>query len=114
MRTLLLTFLLILSVIATGGLSQSRAQQPAGKELTKLREEFLKATIEYRASLEQLRASYQKNVQRAQQRLVEAKELRARNLFQDSDIDAAVRTLGEANEKVKEGALVLVYYLGNA
>ena len=101
MLRLLLTFLLILSDSAPAELSKTGAQQPRGKEVTKLREELIKSTIEYRASLQKLLVSYQKNVQRAQQRLTETKKLRVKNLLEDRDVDSAVRALADANENVK-------------
>lgn len=102
MRTLLLTFLLILSVIAATNPSKIRAQQPRGKEVTKLREEFIKATIDYRASLKKLLESYRLNVQRAEQRLAQTRDLYAQKLVEERDVDASRRALAEANDKVRE------------
>jgi hypothetical protein len=71
-------------------------------ELAKLREEFVKATNDYRVSLEKLRASYAKNVVTAEGRLVQAKELFAQGLISKNDVAAAELALAQARDKVSE------------
>lgn len=71
-------------------------------ELTKLREEFIKATNDYRASLEKLRASYGKNVATAETKLAQSKELFAQGLISRNDVLAAERAFAEARDKVTE------------
>jgi hypothetical protein len=102
MGNLLLMFILTLAFIASSNPQGTWAQKPSGKELARLTEEYIKATIEYRASLEKLRASYQRDVSRAEQELIRAKELYAKNLIGATDVDASVRALAATNEKIKE------------
>lgn len=71
-------------------------------ELSKLRDEFIRATKDYKASLEKLLASYEKSVSRAETRLNQTKELFAQGLVPKNDVAASERTLAEANDKVAE------------
>ncbi len=71
-------------------------------ELSRLREEFIKATKEYKASLEKLLASYEKNVAKAETRLHQSQELFAQGLISKNDVAVSERTLAEANDKVAE------------
>jgi hypothetical protein len=113
--SLLLTFLL-LTLPAFGGQRKSSAPKPKGKlssrskavraepvdELTKLREEFVKATNDYRATLEKLRASYEKGLPKAEERLNQSKELFAQGLLSRKDLEASERALAEIKDKVSE------------
>lgn len=71
-------------------------------ELAKLREEFVNATREYKASLEKLLASYEKSVAKAEVRLNQSRELFAQGLISRNDVAVSERTLAEANDKVTE------------
>ena len=71
-------------------------------ELARLREDFVKATNEYKASLQKLRASYEKNVGPAENRLKQSQELFAQGLLSKKDVEASERAVAEANEKVNE------------
>jgi ribosome-binding protein aMBF1 (putative translation factor) len=75
--------------------------KPADK-LARLRDEFIKATKDYKASLENLLASYEKNVAKAETRLSQSRELLAQGLISKNDVEASERTLAEANDKVAE------------
>jgi F0F1-type ATP synthase membrane subunit b/b' len=70
--------------------------------LARLREEFVKATNEYKANLEKLRASYEKSVRKAEERLIQSKELFAQGLISRNDVDAGERAVAEAKGKVTE------------
>jgi hypothetical protein len=74
-------------------------------DLARLREEFIKATKEYKDSLEKLLASYQKNVALAETRLSQSRELSAQGLISKNDVAASERTLADANDKVTETKL---------
>lgn len=74
-------------------------------ELSRLREEFIKATKEYKGSLEKLLASYEKNVATAETRLTQSRELFAQGLISKNDVAASERTLADANDKVTETKL---------
>jgi hypothetical protein len=71
-------------------------------ELTKLREEFIKATNDYKANLEKLRASYEKTVTKAEERLVQSKDLFAQGLISKKDVEAGELAVAQANDKVNE------------
>ena len=69
-------------------------------ELTKLREDFIKATNEYKASLETLRASYEKSVRKAEDRATQTKGLFAQGLVSKNEFEASERAVAEAKDKV--------------
>ena len=99
-------------------LAQEPAQKPAQKkasatkqkttrtkpvnELARLREEFIKATNDYKANLEKLRVSYEKSVLKAEERLAQSKELFATGLISKKDLEAGERAVAEAKEKITE------------
>jgi hypothetical protein len=74
-------------------------------ELARLRNEFIKATNDYKASLEKLLASYEKNVAKAETRLNQSRELFAQGLISKNDVAAGERALAESNDKVTETKL---------
>src|SRR4030095_5865464 len=53
------------------------APTPANTELARLREDYVKASNDYKASLEKLLASYENNVSRAEEKLAVSKPLLA-------------------------------------
>lgn len=71
-------------------------------ELAKLREEFIKATKEYKGHLEKLRASYEKDVRSAEDRFNKAKEVFQLGLISKKDFEASERGVAEAKDKVTE------------
>jgi hypothetical protein len=71
-------------------------------ELTKLREQFVTATNEYKASLEKLRATYEKNVVKAEERLAQSEALFAQGLISKNQLDAEQRAVAEAKDKIAE------------
>jgi hypothetical protein len=71
-------------------------------ELPRLREEFIKATSEYKASLEKLRASYEKSVNRAEAELAKSRELLAAGLISRKAVEAGEAQVAEAKAKVAE------------
>lgn len=71
-------------------------------ELTRLREEFIKATNEYKASLEKLRASYEKSLGKAEDHLSKSKELFDAGLISKSAVEASEAAVAQAKEKVVE------------
>lgn len=77
-------------------------QTKPASELDKLREEFIKATKDYKASLEKLLASYEKSAAKAQTRLDQSKALFAQGLISKNDLVASERALAGANDKVAE------------
>ena len=71
-------------------------------ELTRLREEFIKATTEYKASLEKLRESYQKTLRKAEDELTRSRELFAAGLISKKAVEAGEAEVAKANDKVAE------------
>src|SRR6266446_6948651 len=104
--------LIVIALFALGALPMvaqkkktSKAKPAPAKqidELTSVREEFIKATNDYKASLEKLLASYEKNTAKAETRLSQTRELFAQGLVSKNDVEASERTLAEANDKVAE------------
>jgi hypothetical protein len=78
------------------------AQTKPVDELARLREEFIKATNDYKASLEKLRASYEKSVVKAEAELVKTKELFAAGLVSRKDVEAGEAVAADKKSKVSE------------
>src|SRR3979490_9455 len=104
--------LLISAAVAGGAYAQKKssakpssakpkASQPQPEsEITKLRDLYIKATKEYKASLEKLLALYQASVQKAQARLDQSKKLLADGLISQRDLEQGDRALADAKLKV--------------
>jgi len=82
------------------GVPQKPATPPA--ELTKLRDEFVKATNDYKASLAKLLTIYEGNVSRAEQRLEAAKRSVAEGNGTATTITLAEESLKSEFQKVEE------------
>jgi hypothetical protein len=105
---------LVATVLAvSGAYAQKRApKKPAAKpktvqaqddsELSKLRDSYIKATREYKASLEKLLALYQASARKAEERVSQTKKLFAEGLISRRDVEQADRALADANLKVTE------------
>jgi hypothetical protein len=78
------------------------SQKQPVNELTKLREEFIKATNDYKASLEKLRASYEKSVAKAEVELAKSRELFAAGLISKNAFAAAETEVADTKRKVAE------------
>jgi hypothetical protein len=109
----LLSFLLLLLPGATSAQKPLAAKKkPAAKaktnqirpvdELTKLREEFINATKDYKVHLEKLRSSYEKDVRLAEDRFNREKEVFNEGLISKRDFEASERAVTEAKNKVAE------------
>jgi len=71
-------------------------------ELSKLRDEFIKATNEYQALLKKQLPGLEKNVARAQDQLTKSSQLFAEGLISRKDLEASELALGQAKDKVTE------------
>ena len=71
-------------------------------ELTRLREEFIKATNDYKANLAKLRESYQENVRKAEAELAKSQELFAAGLISRKAVEAGEAEVAQAQDKVAE------------
>jgi hypothetical protein len=76
-------------------------------ELARLREELVQSTKEYKASLEQLVALYEKEVKKADERVTKTKELYAEGLVSKRELEREEEVAASARAKVKsvEGQL---------
>lgn len=79
--------------------SKSIQTQPGG-ELTKLRNDYIKATKEYKGSLEKLLALYQNAVRKTEQRLEQSKKLFAEGLISRRELEQTESALTDARLKV--------------
>ena len=101
--------LMLLLLLAAGGVSAQRKpkKKPAPKpepqtELTKLREEYIKATNEVKANLEQLLKRYEDNVTKAEEKVTVSKKLLADGLIARAQAEESERLLALAKQKVAE------------
>src|ERR1041385_9576213 len=76
------------------------AQPPS--ELEKLREEYIKATNEYKASLGKLLPFYENDVKRAEDKVEQSKKLLAEGLIPKSQLEENERALVAAKQKLAE------------
>ncbi len=79
------------------------AQESPVDELTASRNEFVKATKDYKASLEQLVAFYEADARQAGERLSTLKQLHAEGLLSKRDLEAGEQSLVAAQAKLSEG-----------
>jgi hypothetical protein len=78
------------------------ASKPAVNELTKLRDEFIRLTKEYKSSLEKLALTYEREVQQAQTRVTQAKQLFEEGLISKHQLDESESALTLATEMVNK------------
>ena len=78
------------------------APTAAATELSKLREEYVKATNEYKASLGKLIPFYESDVKRAEEKLEQSKKLLAEGLIPRGQVEENERTLAAAKQKLAE------------
>lgn len=71
-------------------------------ELSRLRDEFVKATNEYKASLEKLVVYYEANVKRAEDKLEISQKLFAEQLIAKKELEESQQALDAAKAKVAE------------
>jgi hypothetical protein len=69
-------------------------------ELSKLQDEYIKATKEYKASLERLLALYQDSARKAEQRVAQSQKLLADGLISKREVEKSESALADANLKV--------------
>ncbi len=108
-RRWLILIAVVLLVAPAVGQAQKKAraakppvQTKAVSELARLREEFVKATNEYKANLEKLRAIYERNVTRAEAKVVTSKELFSQGLISRNDVEASEGAVAQAKDQVNE------------
>ena len=110
-RSLLALTVIVMAI--SGAYAQKTApKKPAAKpktvqtqndnELSKLRDSYIKATKEYKASLEKLLDLYQASVRKAEDRVNQSKKVFADGLISKHDIEQNEQALAEAQLKVTE------------
>ena len=80
--------------------TQAKTEQPT--ELSKLRDEYINATRDYKASLEKLLALYQASVKKAEQHRDDMQKLLAQGLISKHELEQAESSLAESKLKVSE------------
>src|SRR5687768_11270334 len=71
-------------------------------ELTKLREEYIKATNEYKTSLGKLLPFYENDVKKAEEKLELSKKLLAEGLIPKTQVEENERALSLVKQKIAE------------
>jgi hypothetical protein len=102
---LLLLLLAVVSIDVDAQRKTKKKPPPAPKpqtELSKLREEFIKATNEYKASLGKLLPFYENDLKKAEDKLEVSKKLLAEGLVPRAQVEENEHTLALAKEKIAE------------
>lgn len=99
--------LVVICSITPSGIAQKKKKvtpsaKPPATELSKLREEFIKATKEYQSSLEKLLEIYERNVQKAEVQVSQARELFSQGLISKTQLADSETALAGAKDKVSE------------
>lgn len=98
--------LLVLVVVGDVYAQRKTKKKPAApqpqSELTKLREEYIKATNEWKASLEKLLVIYEGNVKKAEEKVTVSKKLLAEGLIAKAQVDESEHALALEKQKVAE------------
>ena len=93
-------------ISSPGGLANAQAKKPKQakpvSELAKLQEEFINATKEYKASLSKLLGTYERDVTRAEERLVQSQALFNQGLIPKNQLTEAESAVATAKDKVAE------------
>jgi hypothetical protein len=98
---ILLSFSLLHPAIAQKQ-KRKKAEAPQVSELARLRDEYVKATKDVKASLEKLLAIYEDNVKEAEEKLATAKKLFSEGLLSKAQVDENQRLLNVAEQKITE------------
>lgn len=105
MALLMLAFALLMPAAAQKKSSRKPAVKTTTKaptELEKLRDEYIKATKDYKASLEKLVPLYEKNLQAAETRLANSKELFAQGLISKNELEKAEQKVVSARADIQD------------
>ena len=99
----LLFVLLCVDVSAQRRTKKKPAPKPPPQtELSKLRDEYIRLTNEYKASLGKLLPYHENEVKRAEEKLEQAKKLLAEGLIARTQVEENERALALAKEKINE------------
>jgi hypothetical protein len=86
----------------TSGAKPTPAPQPTADELTKLRDQYVKTTKEYKASLQRLQSLYEADVKRTEQKRDQVRKLFADGLMSQREVEETDIAVTKANAKVLE------------
>ena len=83
--------------------SKAKPKPPTpGDELARLREEFIKATNEYKELLKNYSIGLERNVVKAEEKLAQSQKLFEEGLISRRELEAGERAVAEAKDKVAE------------
>ena len=99
---LLLVLLAAVDVSAQRKTKKKPAPPEPQTELTRLREEFVKATNDYKASLEKLLAIYEGNVKKAEEKVTVSNKLLAEGLIARAQVEESEHQLALEKQKVED------------
>jgi hypothetical protein len=97
-----LCLLLCSDVTAQRKTKKKPAPAPPQTELSKLRDEYVRLTNEYKASLGKLIPFYENEVKRAEEKLEQSKKLLAEGLIARTQVEENERSLALAKEKIND------------
>jgi hypothetical protein len=102
LRVIALCFLLLSFMPAVPAQKKKKAQppKPPVDEIATLRDQFVKLTKEYKTSLEKLLVSYEREVKKAEERLVQSKELFNEGFISKTDLEKSENAVKVATERV--------------
>ena len=94
--------LVLLSYVISQGQVKKPNKASRQTELAKLQEEFIKATKDYKASLTKLVAIYEREITRAEQKLMQSQALFAQGLISKNQLADSEQAVIAAKDKVAE------------
>ena len=97
-----LLFVVLCSDVSAQRKSKKKPTPPPPTELSKLRDEYVRLTNEYKASLGKLLPFYENDVKRAEEKLEQSKKLLAEGLIARTQVEENERALALAKEKINE------------
>jgi hypothetical protein len=102
LRVIAVCFLLLSFMPAVPAQKKKKTQpsKPRVDEIATLRDEFVKLTKEYKTSLEKLLVTYERDVKKAEARLVQSKELFNEGLIAKTDLEKSENAVKVATERV--------------
>jgi hypothetical protein len=104
---LLVGVALLIAVNAEAQTKKAKEKRPAN-ELAQLREEFVKATKEYKTSLAKLLAIYERNVTGAEEKLAQSQKLYEEGLISKNQLAETETAVAAAKDKVNEAQRQMV------
>ncbi|MCM3870331.1 MAG: TolC family protein [Pyrinomonadaceae bacterium] len=98
----LLVAVALLFQVDANAQTRKRTETRPANELSRLREDFIKATKDYKTSLAKLLAIYERNVSSSEEKLVQAQKLFAEGLISRNQLVEAETAVAAAKGKINE------------